>query len=156
MARKRISRRKFVGDVAAGISFTIVPRHVLGHGLRAPSDKLNIACIGCGGKGRSDIDGVAGENIYSLCDVDWSMALDAFQSFPKAKRFRDYREMLDKEEEHRRGDSLDPGPLSHAPRGSRREARQARVHPEAAGTYRGRGARAGPGGEAVHGRDPDG
>jgi GFO/IDH/MocA oxidoreductase family protein len=97
MSKKRISRRRFVGDVAAGAAFTIVPRHVLGRGFRAPSDKLNIACIGCGGKGRSDIDGVAAENIYALCDVDWKMALDAFQHFPKAKRYRDYREMLDKD-----------------------------------------------------------
>ena len=97
MARKRISRRHFVSNVAAGAALTIVPRHVLGRGFTAPSDKLNIACIGCGGKGRSDIDGVATENIYALCDVDWNMALDAFQHFPQAKRFRDYREMLDKE-----------------------------------------------------------
>src|SRR5713101_8099507 len=97
MARKRISRRRFVGDVAAGAAFTIVPRHVLGRGFLAPSDKLHIACIGCGGKGRSDIDGVASENIYALCDVDWHMALDTFQHYPQAKRYRDYREMLDKE-----------------------------------------------------------
>ena len=97
MAKKRISRRRFVGDVAAGAAFTIVPRHVLGRGFKAPSDKLNIACIGCGGKGRSDIDGVAAENIYALCDVDWKQALDAFQHYPKAKRYRDYREMLDKD-----------------------------------------------------------
>jgi len=38
MARKRISRRKFVGAVGAGVAFTIVPRHVLGRGVRAPSD----------------------------------------------------------------------------------------------------------------------
>jgi predicted dehydrogenase len=92
-----MKRRAFVSNVAAGMAFTIVPRHVLGRGYRAPSDTLNIACIGCGGKGRSDIDGVAGENIYALCDVDLKMALDAFQHFPKAKRYKDYREMLDKE-----------------------------------------------------------
>src|SRR5205807_5159286 len=97
MAKKRITRRTFVGNVAAGAAFTIVPRHVLGRGFIAPSDKLNIACIGCGGKGRSDIDGVASENIYALCDVDDRMALDAAQHFPKAKRYRDYREMLEKE-----------------------------------------------------------
>ncbi|HMA41140.1 MAG TPA: Gfo/Idh/MocA family oxidoreductase [Gemmatimonadales bacterium] len=97
MARKRISRRRFVGDVTTAAAFTIVPRHVLGRGFTAPSDKLNIACIGCGGKGRSDIDGVAAENIYALCDVDWKQALDAFQHYPKAKRYRDYREMLDKD-----------------------------------------------------------
>src|SRR5881397_1062214 len=97
MGKERISRRRFVRDATTAAAFTIVPRHVLGRGFVAPSDKLNIACIGCGGKGRSDIDGVAGENIYALCDVDWNMALDAFQHFPKAKRFKDYRDMLDKE-----------------------------------------------------------
>jgi GFO/IDH/MocA oxidoreductase family protein len=97
MARKRISRRRFVGDVTTAAAFTIVPRHVLGRGFTAPSDKLNIACIGCGGKGRTDIDGVAAENIYALCDVDWKLALDAFQHYPKAKRYHDYREMLDKD-----------------------------------------------------------
>ena len=97
MSKKRISRRDFVSTTAAVGAFTIVPRHVLGRGFVAPSDKLNIAANGCGGKGRSDIDGVAGENIYALCDVDWKMAEDAFQHFPKAKRYKDYREMLDKE-----------------------------------------------------------
>ncbi len=58
MARKRISRRKFVGNVGAGVAFTIVPRHVLGRGLTAPSDKLNIACIGVGGMGANDVKGV--------------------------------------------------------------------------------------------------
>jgi len=98
MGKKRISRRTFVRDTTAAAAFTIVPRHVLGRGFLAPSDKLSIAAIGCGGKGRSDIEGVAAtENIYALCDVDSSMALDAVQKYPKAKRFKDYREMLDKE-----------------------------------------------------------
>ena len=117
MARKRISRRSFVGGIAAGAAFTIVPRHVLGRGFTAPSDKLNIACIGCGGKGRSDIDGVATENIYALCDVDWSMAQDAFQNFPKAKRFRDYREMLDKEGKNIDAVTVSTPDHSHAPAG---------------------------------------
>lgn len=97
MARKRISRRRFVGDVATGLTFTIVPRHVLGRGFQAPSDTLNIASIGVGGMGRNDVRGMETENIYALCDVDWKMALNAFQAYPKAKRYRDYREMLDKE-----------------------------------------------------------
>jgi predicted dehydrogenase len=99
MAGKRMSRRNFVNDVAqAGLAFTIVPRHVLGgRGFVAPSDKLNIASIGCGGKGWSDIQGVSAENIYALCDVDWHSAQDAFTAYPQAKKFRDFREMLDRE-----------------------------------------------------------
>ena len=98
MKRKRISRRRFVGDVAAGLSFTIVPRHVLGRGFVAPSDKLNVACIGVGGMGANDVRGMAKtENIYALCDVDDRQGAQSFAAFPLAKRFKDFRVMLDKE-----------------------------------------------------------
>lgn len=101
MASEPVSRREFLGDVAlAGAAFTIVPRHVLGRGYRAPSDTLNIACIGVGGKGESDAQGVSTENIYALCDVDLHSAATSFRRFPKAKQYRDYREMLDKESGH--------------------------------------------------------
>ncbi|MGH7569070.1 MAG: Gfo/Idh/MocA family oxidoreductase [Gemmatimonadales bacterium] len=95
MARKRISRRAFVGTTAA--AFTIVPRRVLGRGYRAPSDTLNIACIGVGGMGANDVDGVSGENLYALVDVDWRQAESTFRKYPRAKRYRDYRELLDKD-----------------------------------------------------------
>jgi predicted dehydrogenase len=97
---KRYTRRNFVTDVGAGLTaFTIVPRHVLGRGYLAPSDRLNVACIGVGGKGESDVSGIAeaGANIYALCDVDLEAAETSFHAFPKAKQYRDFREMLDKE-----------------------------------------------------------
>ena len=103
MSRKRspISRRRFVGDVATGLTFTIVPAHVLGGrrgGRLAPSDKLNIACIGVGGMGASDVRGVGKtENIYALCDVDDRQAMQSVTAFPLAKRFKDFRVLLDKE-----------------------------------------------------------
>jgi predicted dehydrogenase len=97
--RKSMSRRRFVGDVASGIAFTIVPAHVLGgRGRLAPSDKLNIACIGVGGMGANDVRGVGKtENIYALCDVDDRQAAGSFSAFPLAKRFKDFRVLLDKE-----------------------------------------------------------
>jgi len=56
---------------AAAAAFTIVPRHVLGGpGYTAPSDKLNIGCVGVNGKGQSDIQAVSTENIVALCDVN--------------------------------------------------------------------------------------
>jgi len=98
MTRKRISRRRFVGDVATGLGFTIVPAHVLGRGRVAPSDKLNVACIGVGGMGATDVRGVGKtENIYALCDVDDRQAAPIVAAFPRAKRFKDFRVMLDKE-----------------------------------------------------------
>ena len=95
-----ISRRSFVRR--AGLTtaaFTIVPRHVLGRGFLAPSDRPNVACIGIGGMGRNDVRGVAatGATIYALCDVDTKQAGDAWTTYPLAKAYRDFREMLEKE-----------------------------------------------------------
>jgi len=61
----------------------------------SPNEKLNVGIIGCGGKGVSDADGVAGENIVALCDVDEIALNRAAKKYPQAQRFRDYRKMLD-------------------------------------------------------------
>lgn len=95
------SRRNFIksASIAAG-TFMIVPRHVLGKGFIAPSDKLNIAGIGVGGKGDSDLSEFAKNpkvNIVGLCDVDDRQAVNSRKRFPKAKYYKDFREMLDKE-----------------------------------------------------------
>ena len=98
MPGKGVSRREFVRRAgAAAAAFHIVPRHVLGRGYRAPSDTLSIGCVGVGGMGRTDVRGLESETIYALCDVDSKMAEDAFVSYPRAKRYRDFREMLDKD-----------------------------------------------------------
>ncbi|MBC7950156.1 MAG: Gfo/Idh/MocA family oxidoreductase [Chitinophagaceae bacterium] len=95
------SRRRFIRNTAiVGGSFFIVPRHVLGRGHVAPSDKLNIAGIGVGGKGRSDLQEFAKSpnvNIVALCDVDERQAAESRKSYPSAPYYADYREMLDKE-----------------------------------------------------------
>lgn len=64
---------------------------------QAANDKLNIALVGVGGMGGSNLRNVAGENIAALCDVDEVYAAKAFAAFPDAKRYKDYREMLAKE-----------------------------------------------------------
>jgi len=100
--KQNISRREFVGGAAASVAaFTYIPRYVLGQaGAAAPSEKLNIACIGCGGMGGSDIRSVSSENIVALCDVDARRAADSFKRYPKAKKYRDFRVMLEKEEKN--------------------------------------------------------
>jgi predicted dehydrogenase len=95
------SRRTFLRNSAlAAAGFFIVPRHVLGRGYLAPSDRLVVAGIGVGGKGESDImsfykSGKA--DIGFLCDVDDRMAAKSVKAFPKAKYYRDWRELFDKE-----------------------------------------------------------
>jgi predicted dehydrogenase len=95
------SRRDFLKNTSlAAAGFFIVPRHVLGRGYIAPSDKLNIAGIGAGGKGTSDLEEFAKSpkvNIVAMCDVDDRQAVKSRKNFPNAKYYRDFREMLDKE-----------------------------------------------------------
>ncbi len=103
MTKKKFSassRREFIKNSAIASSFFIVPRNVLGgKGFISPSDQLNLAAIGAGGKGRSDImnASVKGrERVVALCDVDFSgSAAESVKSFPKAKLYADYRVMLD-------------------------------------------------------------
>jgi len=81
MGNRNVTRRKFVSDAAlAGAALTIVPRSVLGKGMAAPSDRLNVAAVGVGGQGRSDLVNLSTENIVALCDVDWDYANKGFES----------------------------------------------------------------------------
>jgi len=98
---KKLSRRDFIGAAGAVAAFTIVPRHVLGGaGNTPPSEKLNIAGIGVGGQGASDLQALESQNIVALCDVDWRHAADTFRRYPNAKKYKDFREMLDKEDKN--------------------------------------------------------
>jgi predicted dehydrogenase len=100
-AAERSSRRTFLAATgAAAFSVTIVPRHVLGGvGFLAPSERVNVAGIGVGGMGGGDIatHSKNGANIVALCDVDDDRGAGSFNAFPKARRYKDFREMLDKE-----------------------------------------------------------
>jgi hypothetical protein len=149
--KREMTRREFVKDaaiasVSAGAAITIVPRHVLGKGMTPPSDLLNIAGVGIGGMGRTNLINLASQNIVALCDVDWGYAEKGFAQLdnmitglnariaapdpesqsgkaaipfdreqakarlagmqrlkdvhlPKAKRYTDYREMLQKQKD---------------------------------------------------------
>lgn len=99
--KQDITRRQFISSSAiAATAFTIVPRYVLGGPKYvAPSDKLNIAGIGVGGQGWTDLQGVSSENIVALCDVDEERARSTYETFPNAKRYRDYRVMLEKQKD---------------------------------------------------------
>ncbi len=93
-----LSRRTLLKQSAAFGALTIVPRYVLGGTDQpAPSDKLNIACVGVGGKGHSDVVSVSSQNIVAMCDIDHRHSGHTFRRFPKANRYYDYRVMLEKE-----------------------------------------------------------
>lgn len=96
---ERSSRRSFLKTAAlAGSSFWITDR-LPGRDpvRRGRLDKLNVAVIGCGGKGYSDAKACAGENIVALCDVDQQRAAKLWSEFESARKYHDFREMLDRE-----------------------------------------------------------
>lgn len=92
------TRRDFLKKVtASAIGLTIVPANTIaGLGHKAPSDKMNIAGVGIGGKGHANLTTMNTENIVALCDTDWGYAKGVFEEYPKATRFYDWREMFDK------------------------------------------------------------
>jgi len=89
----RITRRTALTTGAAALAAPmIVPSQVFG-----ANDRLNIGAIGVGGRGRSDLEAVSGENIVALCDVDEQRLSAAAEKHPHAKTYHDYRELLEQE-----------------------------------------------------------
>lgn len=120
MSRRKMTRRAFVeGAGRAALSAAILPRRILGGAaFQAPSDTLNVAIVGAGGMGMSNAEALVTQNIVALCDVDFgyverSLAgrqkddkgqvrpegVQLAAQFQKAKRYADFREMLDKQKD---------------------------------------------------------
>jgi predicted dehydrogenase len=114
---RRTNRRRFLQESAvAGLGFWAAGGVALSREGKSANDKVNIACIGVGGKGSSDVDGAAKNGqIVALCDVDDEFLAKKAEKHPDAQKFADYREMLDK-----LGDKIDAVTVStpdhtHAP-----------------------------------------
>ena len=93
-----MTRRQFIYYSALATSATALAGRLNARprGVSA-NEKLNIAGVGVGGKGSSDLACCADENIVALCDVDEKMAKDERQKYPQAKFYKDFRKMLDQE-----------------------------------------------------------
>ncbi|MHB8520421.1 MAG: Gfo/Idh/MocA family protein [Limisphaerales bacterium] len=94
-----INRRQFLRVTSTGVAaFQILPGGGLfgAEGISA-NEKVNVAGIGIGSQGGADVDAMAGEgqNLVALCDVDDNYAAKKFAKYPKARRFKDFRVMLD-------------------------------------------------------------
>lgn len=95
-----VSRRFFLMSSTAALAASAAlgrPASLSRLGYKSPNEKLNIAAIGAGGKGASDIDGCKSENIVALCDPDWNNAAKTFAKYPNARQYKDFRVMFDKE-----------------------------------------------------------
>jgi predicted dehydrogenase len=102
----QISRRELLAGGAA--AFTILPPKVLGRGAAAPSEKLNIAFIGLGCRGWIDLKELSDQNVVAICDCDWRpipnyqfrRACEVAAEYPQAKKYDDWRIMLEEQEKH--------------------------------------------------------
>lgn len=93
---KTLTRRQFLNRTTAAVGTVTLAFPFVGRVLGA-NERINIACIGVGGKGDSDSSDAArcGGNIVAICDVDRTTLAKKGQQFPKAKQFTDFRKLLD-------------------------------------------------------------
>ncbi len=97
MRNKGLTRRSFLKGSAAAVAGGMAAPYLAGAQARrvSPMERLNIAAIGSGGRGRANLNGCRHENIVALCDIDSERAADAFETWPDAARYEDFRQMLD-------------------------------------------------------------
>jgi len=90
-------RRQFIKATAGfGMGVVLTTRNILGGAAKPPpSDRLDIAIVGVGGRGRANTNSVRSENITALCDVNDRNLAAAAKRFPKAKTYHDWRKMYD-------------------------------------------------------------
>jgi len=108
--KNALPRRDFLkGAATSAASFAIVPRHVLGGtGYQAPSDTVNVAAIGAGGMGASNMSKLTSQNIVALADVDYGHVKESVSrdnraelraAYDKATWYHDFRKMLDEQKD---------------------------------------------------------
>lgn len=89
------SRRDFIKTSSLASAALAFPA-ILRSQSQSPNNRLNIACVGVGGRGWDAVQGLKGENFVAFCDVDDVRAARTYEEFPNVPRFRDYRRMLEK------------------------------------------------------------
>src|SRR6185295_19311515 len=91
------NRRDFLKQsTLAGVGFWVAGQTMAAEPAKSPNEKIRFACIGVGGKGASDsVDAGKNGDVIAICDVDDNTLEKASKSFPDAKRYNDYRKMLD-------------------------------------------------------------
>lgn len=93
----RLSRRTLLKSAAAIGAGLYVGRPAVTWASKSPNEKLKLACVGVGGRGFDNVKGVETENIVAMCDVDDVRAAQAYAAHPGAKKYKDFRKLLDAE-----------------------------------------------------------
>jgi predicted dehydrogenase len=115
--KQQVTRRTFLKQAAAvGVAFPLIlPRLSL---AAPPSGKLQHAAIGVGGQGASDLGEIFGSgkvDVIALCDTDQANLTKASERYPGARLYRDWREMLEKEEKNIDSVNVSTPDHTHAP-----------------------------------------
>lgn len=95
MTPSSVSRRTFLKSASVGSAVVAFPHVMRSQQGVSPNSKLNVACIGVGGRGAAAVNAMKGENLVGFCDVDDARAAKTFTQYPNVPQFRDYRRMLD-------------------------------------------------------------
>jgi hypothetical protein len=90
-----LNRRHFLKTSALGAAGLLILNDSRSAGAYYANEKLNIAVIGAAGQGAWNASNLTSESVVALCDVDERRADETAQKFPKARRFADFRKMLD-------------------------------------------------------------
>src|SRR5262249_49447438 len=90
-----VSRRSFVKAASLASAAVAFPQVMRSQQGGSPNNKLNVACIGVGGRGGAAVNAMKGENIVAVCDADHARAAGTFKQLPDVPRFHDFRKMLD-------------------------------------------------------------
>jgi predicted dehydrogenase len=97
MSERKLTRRTFLFGAAAAAAAATTVKGLYGPGRAMANSKLNIAAVGCGGKGHTDINGCKDtDTIVAFADVDWRTARRTFDENPDVPKYKDFRKMLDK------------------------------------------------------------
>ncbi len=97
MKTSKFSRRSFLKKASiASVSAVAFPAILRAQAGESPNNRLNVAFIGVGGRGRNAVLELQNENLVAFCDVDDARAAVTYQKFPDVPRFRDYRQMFDR------------------------------------------------------------
>jgi predicted dehydrogenase len=101
---QRVQRREFLkGAAVAAGAFSLAgcastEKRPMARPQNSANEKLNIGIIGVENRGKANLEGVASENIVALCDIDAHYLGKASERFPKARTFKDWRELLDQKD----------------------------------------------------------
>ena len=91
-----VSRRSFLKTTSLATTAVAFPHVMRSQQGQSPNNRLNVACIGVGGRGAAAVGAMKNENLVAFCDVDDARAAKTFNDHPSVPRFRDFRQLLDK------------------------------------------------------------